>query len=1000
MKLHPIFIIAFTTISFFGFSSQNPTQIINSKNFSSIQKIPWIKNIGQYPSNVAFSAFCPGGKIAIDHAGNISYYLVDFEGKPIHFSENFNNEEHGTFNPIGIDQTITKVNVFKGRPDAHFSNISTYRSISYEELWPGISVKLQSGNENVEKIFQLSPGAESNNILIRLNDIEDLCIDQSGQLQVDHSFGSVYFSRPIAWQENENEKKEVEISYQINNEEDIFQYGFKLGEYDNENDLYIDPILSSTYLGGTNYETGHRIALDAQGKVFIAGNTLSADLPADPNAFDHITNGNYDAYVAKFSNDLSMLESCTFIGGSEREVFYDMAIDNNEHIVITGSTRSEEFPTTPGVYDNSYNGGAGNSITTSYGDIFITKLSNDLSVLESSTYIGGPNREWGTAILCDENNDIYITGKNTSELPRIGPQFYPDFRSAFFMKIDSELKTLLATNYVDIGSLYSGPHEMIFDHSGNIVVVGTISFLGELQTTPGCYDPTFNEGSQDVFVMKLSPNLAQNLGATFLGGNGKDYGLGVCVDLQNNIFVCGYTESNPFPVTIGAYDTEHNSNSTNNSDAFISKFNSELTSLLASSYLGGTGVDWWDGDDDSATDIIYDPLGFVYLCGHTESFYFPLSCESIDERQVSTDAFICKMDDNLSQLMASTLLGGYEYDAGADMIQNNNKELLITGTTYSGDFPDMNAYDQEYNEGGDAFVSKLTPDLINYTPCCTYAYPYDQIWANLDCSLNIMWEAAFKASGYYLSVGLSRESFDIIDRMDVGDVLNYDLIYLPNADTIYLKIDAYNEFGIAMGSRCFITSITTKAPQYYYEYQSICLGDTFYWEGFPMTEDGMYEVLHYASNGCDSIIHLDLEVLDCFHESVSMDICDGDSIEWFDQKYYTPGTYYKNFESKSGSNSSYQLILKDCENDQSINTEQNIFIYPNPVVNGMMHIEGHINPNTEISIYDSMGKQVMNSTKITKGTNINVSHLKNGLYFTSIESQGKQIVKQFILINP
>jgi hypothetical protein len=592
--------------------------------------------------------------------------------------------------------------------------------------------------------------------------------------RVDHHTGSYYFSKPFAWQEIDGQKIETSVDYSITKNDGKYIYGFVIGQYDPSFPLSIDPLLASTNLAGSGFESAHSIALDSEGKVFIAGRTTSIDLPVSENAFDPVYNDageDYDGFVAKYSSDLSTLISCTYIGGEDIESILDMEIDHQNHIVLTGSTRSEDFPTTPGVYDNSYNGGKGNSITTNYGDIFISILDNDLEELLASTFIGGEYREWGTCLLVDANNDIYLAGTCEAGLPEVGPQFYPDFQDAFFLKINSSLNTILATNSIKAGSLYSGISAICWDKNGKLIAVGSLGTFDELQTTPGAYSSAL-KGTRDAFIIKLSPDLSQNLAATYFGGEDKDNGTAVCVDDQNNIYISGYTQSNPFPVTAGAYDVEHNCN-LNNLDVFVSKFNSDLTQLMASSYLGGDPNGTLQGDDFSSK-LIYDPTGKLWLCGYTESFYFPVNCESIDEKATRNEVYVAKFDRDLKNLEASTYLGGEWEDFGLDMAQNEEMDLYICG------YSSPPSYIDDWADSTYSYITKISADLINYTPCCTYPRTVLGTYLDVDCTLDIMWEASLKATGYYLSVGTSPGTHDILDQMDVGYVHEYTLEQLPD----------------------------------------------------------------------------------------------------------------------------------------------------------------------------------------------------------------------------
>jgi len=133
-----------------------------------------------------------------------------------------------------------------------------------------------------------------------------------------------------------------------------------------ENDL--TELVASTFLGGSNGEECYSIAVDTNGNVFITGYTASSDFPTTPGAYDTSYNGFWDVFISKLNNNLDTLVASTFLGESDDEVGYSIAVDTDGNVFITGYTVSSDFPATPGAYDTSYNGNS---------DVFISKLSND-----------------------------------------------------------------------------------------------------------------------------------------------------------------------------------------------------------------------------------------------------------------------------------------------------------------------------------------------------------------------------------------------------------------------------------------------------------------------------------------------------------------------------------------------------------------------------------------------------------------------------------------------
>jgi len=121
----------------------------------------------------------------------------------------------------------------------------------------------------------------------------------------------------------------------------------------------------------------------------------------------------------------------TFIGGGDYDSGHSIAIGGTGDVYVTGFTRSSDFPTTPGAYDESFNG----------GDVFVSRLDSSLSALPASTFIGGGV---GRSIAIGGTGDVYVTGfTESSDFPTT-PGAYDESRNGyedvFVSRLDSSLK--------------------------------------------------------------------------------------------------------------------------------------------------------------------------------------------------------------------------------------------------------------------------------------------------------------------------------------------------------------------------------------------------------------------------------------------------------------------------------------------------------------------------------------------------------------------------------
>jgi hypothetical protein len=373
-------------------------------------------------------------------------------------------------------------------------------------------------------------------------------------------------------------------------------------------------LIFSTYLGGRADDEGFAIALDPEGEGFahITGTTQSADFPTTPGVYDRSINGRRDLFVAKLNKKGSALKFSTFVGGSNDDNGFGITLDSEGAIYVTGSTDSNDFPTTKGADDRTFGGQV---------DAFAIKIDSEASSLLYATYIGDVEIETCFDIAVDSTGAAYVTG------------FIDPGRKA-----DSDV---LAVKLRPKGSRQD--YSFVFgggdDESGRGITVDEFGFAyivgwtesSNFPTTPEAFDRTHN-GHTDAFVSKLRKNGTGFVFSTYLGGNCWDWGEDIDIYEDYSAIVTGYTTAADFPVTPDAFDTIHNGKV----DAFVTKFDPPGSFLEYSTFLGGDESDYGMG-------IVLDKDEVAHTTGYTSSADFPATPDAYDQTfNLISDAYYVK----------------------------------------------------------------------------------------------------------------------------------------------------------------------------------------------------------------------------------------------------------------------------------------------------------------------------------------------------------------------
>jgi hypothetical protein len=501
---------------------------------------------------------------------------------------------------------------FKGT-GSHSTIIRQYSEISYRSVYDGIDIHYYNASGSLKYDCLVRPLADPARIRMRYDGADRLAIAHDGDLRIITPWGELRERHPHVYQIVDGVEKTIDARFRLMGEK---SFGFEIGAYDRRLPLVIDPMVLgwSTFVGGS----GTRNVLG-------------------------------DGYV------------------------HDMTVDAAGDVYCVG-WYNQTFPTTPGVYQESYRGDT--------RDGFVFKLSGDGRQLLFCTYIGGSLQESCHGVALGSDGSIYVGGHTESDdFPLTAGAYNGGTKGAydcFILKLSSDGKSLLYSSRFGGGGSDTITHIRV-DPSGAVTATGVARGAG-YPTSANAYDRTFsaNGNASDLFITRLSPDGRSLLFSTYVGGAFSDFGADLAVDGNGETVVTGETYSTDFPTTAGAYDRTPDNNY--EAEAFLLRLSADGSRLVYSTFFGGS-------DNDGANAVALGAGGRVVIAGYTESNDLPVSAGAFDRLYSSRrDGFVAILAENGSRLVAASYAGsGGNDDELQDVELDDDGTIFIAGKTLSTD---------------------------------------------------------------------------------------------------------------------------------------------------------------------------------------------------------------------------------------------------------------------------------------------------------------------------
>jgi hypothetical protein len=400
-------------------------------------------------------------------------------------------------------------------------------------------------------------------------------------------------------------------------------------------------VIFSTYLGGSSGETGRKIAVNANGNVYVAGSTVSSDFPVTASALSSsgIGNGMDDITLTELSASGSSLVFSIAFGGIGDDEISGLAVDNSGNCYLSGTTNSPDFPTTA----QAHNDLAKLNTTASAAKAFAMKVNSGGTSLIYSAVLGGSGVDSANSLAVDSSGAAYLAGVTTSfDFPVTQGAYQATGNvtgsntKGFITKLSADGSALQFSTYLG-GSAADGINDIKLDAAGNIYVTG-LTTSPDFPHPPSSYFSPYSGGSNAVFLSKFSATGSSLIYSAIFGGV-RNTLAGLAVDSNGQAMATGSVDSN-FPVKAGAVQIYPGSGSnavpsSMKTAAFVIKLNGAGTDSVYSTYLGGGST--------RSTAIAADNNGAAVITGVADSTFpvTPGAYQSVNRGQV----FVAKIAD-------------------------------------------------------------------------------------------------------------------------------------------------------------------------------------------------------------------------------------------------------------------------------------------------------------------------------------------------------------------
>ncbi|MGY8988664.1 MAG: DUF7948 domain-containing protein [Flavobacteriales bacterium] len=647
------------------------------------------ENKGQLPNSVFSKIKVPGGSVFIEK-GKFLYSF--YNSKQLQERHNLIRNEDWidahSFSTIFLN-SLESSEIKLSEESDYFENFYTseiqaedvhfYKELEQKNIYPGIDLKMYYYEKNLKYDLILHPNGNVRKIRIKYIGHDNIYL-RNENLIIETSVNTVTELSPLAYQIINDSVFPVECKFVLKN--NILSFEFP-NSYDNTKDLVIDPtLIFSTYSGSTADNFGYTATYDNFGFLYSGSTVFEVGYPTTLGAYqiNYANNsGGTDIGITKYDTTGTQRIYSTYLGGSEDELPHSMIVNNLDELFIFGTTGSDDFPTTSGVFQENFNGGSnfspsGLGVSFPNGsDIIVSRLSANGGNLLASTYIGGSGNDGlNTAqklkinyadevrgeIDIDKNNNIYLaTCTYSTDFPITNTfqQNNNGNQEGCIVKIDNQLSTIIWSSYLG-GTNDDAIYSLALDKNDNVFVTGGTTSDNFPVSATSYQNSYLDSIKADAFITHISSDGNTIINSSYFGSDRYDQSYFVELNSEEEVYILGQTKA------LGNTLIQNAAYSTSGASQFIAVLSNNLSNLLRSTVVGtGKGT-----PDISPTAFLVDVCNNIYISGWgsgtgngpLSTLNMPITINAFQSNTDGNDFYIIILDDGLNNLIYGTYFGG------------------------------------------------------------------------------------------------------------------------------------------------------------------------------------------------------------------------------------------------------------------------------------------------------------------------------------------------------